>query len=293
MPEADELRHQLLKRQNRDGGWGYQNASSWTEPTAFALLALEALSEQTPALERGRTWLTKNQRSDGGWGPNPQVGISTWVTSSAILAISGYAAAAGRHKRAIDWILGQIKPDLGPVERLEFWLQGMPSEEAVAGGTPWFPGTAAWVAPTSMTILALSQAFRHWHTPELERAMDRGCAYLLSRRCADGGWNHGSTRYRSPDMSSYPEVTGLALLALSRSRRHTDLGVSLDLAEHMMKSPESSEGQSWLSLGLLSHGRKPGNIDQPLRCHTTRDISLRLLAITASQGNNRLVAAGA
>ena len=64
--------------QNPDGGWG-EDARSYGEDawigrgrstpsqTAWALIALHALGEGTPAVERGVAWLVRAQREDGGW----------------------------------------------------------------------------------------------------------------------------------------------------------------------------------------------------------------------------------
>jgi len=68
----------LEEIQNPDGGWG-EDARSYDDPawigrgpstasqTAWALIALHALGERSPAVERGLAWLVANQREDGTW----------------------------------------------------------------------------------------------------------------------------------------------------------------------------------------------------------------------------------
>ena len=77
----------LVSAQSEDGGWPFHpGATSWTEPTALAILALGALQLGEPCL-RGQQWLIRQQRSDGGWSPTANVAESTWVTSLALLAL--------------------------------------------------------------------------------------------------------------------------------------------------------------------------------------------------------------
>jgi squalene-hopene/tetraprenyl-beta-curcumene cyclase len=68
----------LESHQNEDGGWG-EDPRSYDDPawigrgastasqTAWALLALHAAGESSPALARGVEWLVQSQRPDGSW----------------------------------------------------------------------------------------------------------------------------------------------------------------------------------------------------------------------------------
>ncbi len=287
MAEADELQRLLVKTQNPDGGWGYENGSSWTEPTALALLAFSAWKIQNSAYERGCAWLGRNQRVDGGWPPKPSVGISTWVTSLAVLALSENDRPANQCRLGVQWLISQIRPEPSAIERLAFRIRGIPLIQP-SGGSPWFPGTAAWVSPTAMSILALSDRARKPDQENLKSHVKDAREYLLSRRCRDGGWNHGGSRYRSENAESYPETTGMALLALY-DLPASELNVSVKLAQYFLGCPGSIEGLSWLQLALTRRGMDVLNIKTDLECRTTRDMSLRLLALAGRSPSNKFL----
>jgi hypothetical protein len=76
----------------------------------------------------------------------------------------------------------------------------------------------------------------------------------------------------------------MALLAL-QGVPASELLVAFRLAEVFVRSPGSAEASSWLHLALVKHGRNtPPDVLQ-LPCRTTRDISLRLLALAAQSGS--------
>ncbi|MBV9268783.1 MAG: terpene cyclase/mutase family protein [Acidobacteriaceae bacterium] len=287
MSEALELQRNLLSRQHRDGGWGYQASMSWTEPTALALLALETSGYAGPAHDRGCAWLRACQHDDGGWPPNPSVGISSAAGAFAFLALSTESGKSAAQERALNRIIANVKPELSALQRVRFWAGGMPPAEVVQGGSSWVPGTAAWIAPTAMTALALADAVRQGYTvPGLATSLERSRRYILSRQCQDGGWNHGGTQFRSSGAPSYPETTGIALLALDSSR---ELQASIDVARTMYTTSRSNEAQSWLRLALLKHHSLPQTPVLPQACHDTRDIALRLLALACVTKPNRLM----
>ncbi len=80
-PRHPAIRHAVRfieAHQNADGGWG-EDCRSYEDPewigrgestasqTAWALLALEAAGERSPAVRRGVEWLVATQRPDGTW----------------------------------------------------------------------------------------------------------------------------------------------------------------------------------------------------------------------------------
>jgi squalene cyclase len=253
MAEVDELQRQLLASQNPDGGWPFVKGSSWTEPTALALLALR-LHDRSPAVcQTAVLWLERRQNADGGWRPNDAVPTSTWVTCLGVLAVPNSGERAG------DWLVAHVHHK--------------------SGGSCWFPGTASWVTPTAITILALSRLDVRGFAAPIEQSR----RFLLSRRCRDGGWNHGGISSRSENAVSYPETTGVALLALV-GVPSGQLATALRLSDDFLKNPGSVEGLSWLQMGLVAQGRKVEDAQPRFRPHNVRDISLRLLALAALEG---------
>ena len=285
---------ELLDRQNPDGGWGYGRVgSSWTEPTCYALLALTSGevypsegSRSTVAVRKGLQWLTAGQRSDGGWAPRPGVDESTWVTALALLLPSNLSVGDRQH--ASQWLLSQSGRESGFIYRLRLRLLGVrldPNQQF--DGWPWYPGTAAWVAPTALTFLALQKLNSSTRDVQIEKRLAEGKAFLLARRCRDGGWNHGSTQALGYDSDSYPETTGVALLALHGSKA-PELGNAVEVAERHLRESHSLEATSWLTLGLLAHGRSPAEVSV-MPHQGTVAISLAAMAEGARQGRNPFV----
>ncbi len=275
----------LLAAQNPDGGWGYRGGSSWTEPAAYALLALDGQPDAGPACDRGRRFLAGNQRADGGFAPRPSVEESTWVTALAILAGS-VTGEPGR--RAVEWLVSESGEESGFIYRLRAWMNSTRPQAMQEGlpGWSWYPGTAAWVVPTSLTILALEKIQRRYPDPRIRRRIDQGRRFLLAHTCEDGGWNHGSTRSLGFQAVSYPETTGIALLAL-----HGKDQAPVAKAEEHFRNCRSLEGLSWLQLGLMAQGRPAPALPEDVHARTLLDTALAILAARAREGRNAFLEA--
>jgi prenyltransferase/squalene oxidase-like repeat protein len=276
----------LLNRQNSDGGWGYHGGGSWTEPTCYALLALAAGDlAGSQAARRGALWLARCQRPDGGLAPRESVAESTWLTALSLLLPAGLLAGGVDRRRAGSWVLHQTGRESGWAYRLRLWMLGSTPQVSFAfDGWPWFTGTAAWIIPTAISILALEKLGREGGGSELSGRIAQGRAFLLARRCRDGGWNHGSTKALGYDSDSYPETTGIALLALHGSAA-PELSQAVTRGEQHLARCQSSEAANWLTLGLLVHGRNAAA--PPLAAHgTTMEIALAALAESARGGRN-------
>jgi hypothetical protein len=278
----------LVSSQNGDGGWPYVRGSSWTEPTVFCVLAALA-AEDRRAAERGAEWLRKLERPGGGWAPQAGVEEATWVTALVALVPSDLLGGEVHH-RAIEWLLKTTGEESSALYRLRAWMLG---ESGVARqsfhGWPWFPGNGAWVAPTVFSLLALLKEMKRQSSPSIAGRIESGRAYLLARTCRDGGWNHGSTRALGYDSGAYPESTGLALMAFA-GVENPMIEKAVLLAQKFLASCHSSDGQSWLRLGLMAHGRLPtSSLSQIYPARTLRDSALAILTDIESQGRGGLL----
>jgi hypothetical protein len=274
----------LLAWQNADGGWGYHRGASSTEPTTLALLALSVSGcGQTIAAQRGVQWLAASQRSDGGWPPRRNVDQSTWVTALPMILPKNMRTQL-HVERAKEWVLSQQGRESTWRQRLKNYLAGTQNPlDTSQEGWPFYPDTAAWVVPTAFTVLGLERF------PSDDRVQSRcrsGRAFLLSRLCSDGGWNHGSFRALGYDLPSYPETTGVALLAL-HNEQSAALKRSLGRGEQELSHIHSREAACWLQLGLLAHGKPAssdvGNLRPP---RSVIEVALTLLTDAATNGHN-------
>ena len=256
--------------QNADGGWAYSRGCSWTEPTALVLLAQAATGIDTSSFAAGVKFIRSLEGPDGGWRPQSGVAESTWVTALVAL-LPAEAVGVPQHRRAIDWLRGQTGRESGWRYRFDQWLHG--NKQEFPEGWPWFPGAAAWVIPTSLAVLAFEREATISPDPELLARVAKGRQFLITHMCADGGWNHGSNQALGRDGDSYPETTGIALLAT----RGMKVDRSLAAAKKHLAECRSAEGIAWLRMGLAAHGQNVSvPFDAPRR--TVTDAALWDLA---------------
>lgn len=262
------------EKQNPDGGWGYSRGASWTEPTVFALLAQNAVGPDRGVFAKGIRFLSTLQNADGGWRPQAAVAESTWITSAASL-LPEEALGSQRLERARMWLASQTGMESGWRWKLSQRMAG--NKDEFPDGWPWFPGAAAWVIPTSFGVLAFEKALRQRDDSKWKERVESGRRYLLGHMCADGGWNHGGNKALGRDGDSYPETTGIALLALHGAPASPQLEKAKAAARRHFETCKTAEGTAWLRIGLAAHGVHLKPAIEPV-CRTNLDLALTAIA---------------
>jgi hypothetical protein len=133
-------------------------------------------------------------------------------------------------------------------------------------------------------ILAFERALRHG-APDRETLKDRieqGKKFLLARQCEDGGWNYGSIHVLGRDGDSYPETTGIALLALNGVPQSAQLEKARATARRHLSECRTAEGIAWLRMGMAAHGETITSTVNAV-CRTNMDDAL--MAIAAAPRN--------
>ncbi|MBI4871131.1 MAG: terpene cyclase/mutase family protein [Candidatus Riflebacteria bacterium] len=170
---------------NPDGGFAYgPGRASFTAPTALAVLALGP----GPVRSRALDWLKRQQLSDGSWPVCAGDPDGSWMTSTAVAALAGFAEdshAAGAGRR---WLAERCQAYRAPGQ--------------AAAGWPWTPGTAPWVEPTAWALIALRGVDAE---PGASRVQD-AAQYLASQMNRVGGFSLYEAR-------PFPYHTSLVLLA--------------------------------------------------------------------------------
>jgi hypothetical protein len=222
------------------------------------------------------------QRPDGGWRPHPGVEESTWVTALAAL-VPEEELGEGARARGLGWLLDATGAETSPIVRLRRWLMGDRADPDLEfAGWPWLEGSAAWVGPTVVAILALDKEKR---LPKARQRVAEGREFLIRRRCAAGGWNYGAPRALGYAAQEYPETTGMALAAL-RGEPAARMERSIGLARAFLDQCRSADALNWLRVGLTAQGAMPQGYRPPeeVVCRTVPEIALDLVVSAGPAG---------
>jgi hypothetical protein len=283
----------LLAAQNADGGWPYvAGGRSWLEPTAYAMLALDAYRPARGALEAAWRRLRSWQRPDGAWNPAEGVEAAHWTTALAVLLHSIRGEREEPLRRGVDWLIAVDGAENRWWKRLLY--RARPDSQIYnpsLTGWPWLAGTSSWVEPTALAMLALGRAAARLgqeRRQAVRARLELAERMLLDRRAVDGGWNYGNRIVLGEKLPSYPETTAVALLAL-RGAAEFDPRPGLEAARRHWHATRSRLARAWLAICLRSYGAAPPSEDWPPAGAPKRVHVAALEALAAEEGNWRLL----
>jgi hypothetical protein len=249
----------------------------------YSIFALHEAGE-TAAAQKGLEWLRARQLPDGGWPAQTGLDESSWVTALAALLPPDLLGKES-HSRAIQWLMGVVGEESTFVFRFRRWLLGQDSRRSEPTGWPWVRGTATWVVPTSLAILALDKEQLRHPTQAMGFRIAEGRRFLMERMCINGGWNHGSVRVYGVEGVPYPETTGVALAAI-RGVRSPAVDRAVSVASAFLKDCRSADAFNWLRVGLMAHGRLPAEYEptSQLPYRTLIETSVDMLVAETRKG---------
>ena len=279
-PRLDFLR----ATQNPDGGWGFfPGKQSWLEPTAYALMALNADPSSRQNFERGWKLMRSWQLPDGSWRPCAAVREPHWTTALCVTLHCLRGVDDEQFQRGIQWLVETSGIENGLRFRFAHFLRPSLVElDPSLKAWPWRPGNASWIEPTAHALVALKRASRAGARPQLQERIGMGEKMILERRCSDGGWNYGNRKVLGAELPSYPETTALALLGLAGNPA-LNLSAPLAVAQRYWRDTRSPLAKAWLNVALRTHSiGLPTPSAEPLAANDTVIGALEIIAVNGA-----------
>ena len=256
--EATEF---LLKSQNRDGGWGVQSGKqSNTEATAFALLGLDSLQDQSVknSVDRGISWLVQRQKRSGGFSLMANVNEASWASPLAVIALNSIKSEPRSVLRGAEWVARQKGHGLGLLGSLQYWLnpeQSIVKLDPTLKGWSWTARSFSWVEPTAYALIALKKLKSHMSQDRVIARITEGERMIYDRMCVGGGWNYGNSNVFGENLWPYPDTTAQALIALQDHSSEPANQLSLKGLEKMLAENHSGLALGWSCLCLSLYGQ--------------------------------------
>ncbi|GAA2778294.1 prenyltransferase/squalene oxidase repeat-containing protein [Crossiella cryophila] len=225
----DRTRRRVLRTQQEDGTWRFCASEVWD--TALMVRAGQGLPRfDRHALPGALAFLAAAQNPDGGWSYTRGLESDNDTTGAVLLALGGRSLPGRGLPRALAYLAGQQTAD--GLWRTWQYRQDPPAQDVVAhvlGGLHQYRGQHHIpLAPATRWLGECWQREGRWSsswyrglpyaTAEVgaalagQEVLDHAVKALLANQNGDGGWG------AEAGLASSAAATGLALLALSRSR---------------------------------------------------------------------------
>ena len=266
-PLPTVLRDRLLSARNPDGGWPYyRGKTSRLEPTAWALLALQAAGEKVTAEA-----LTAWPRKDGLFVDRSSDLVNLAFNGTAGVVLSALGGDSGSGRALGDALIASKGQKIGEstINRQDNALQGW----------SWTTGTFSWVEPTAWGLLALKR-LRCRDETALQRIKDAE-RLMADRICEGGGWNHGNSNMLGVELSPYVTTSALGLLALGDRRSEAHVVATLGYLRDHRLDERSGMALSLTRVALGVFDQPAGDVDDALAATAAHTGFLDNLHLTA------------
>lgn len=249
----------LLRTQNSDGGWPYQaGLNSATEPTCWAMLALQNNPDTSDFVHRGLARLKEIQRPDGAWPGRPGNSTGCWATSLASLTMFLHDGDCGPVRMGLRWLCSSWPAESRLWWRTRTWLRPtatVAGQDSSLAGWSWTPAAASWVEPTAYSLILLNTIPQHLHPRHAAKRRRLGEAMLYDRMCPGGGWNTGNPLVYGVPGERRVGPTAWALLALQGYSSRSENQQSLRWLENVYPEIAGPASLALAHLCLEAHAR--------------------------------------